>query len=79
MAGMTAEDCNKMQEIQNSLNRLLTGARKGTPTKDLERTCTMSTMQMVAYLTRSIREEKKTKVFKESVRKWVKVTLGSLA
>ena len=31
---MTADDCNKLQVIQNSLNRLLTGARKGTPTKD---------------------------------------------
>ena len=50
MAGMTADDCNKLQVIQNSLNRLLTGARKGTPTKDLlERTGTMSIMQMVAY------------------------------
>ena len=28
---------NKMQEIQNSLNRLLTGARKGTPIKELWR------------------------------------------
>ena len=52
MAGMTADDCNKLQVIQNSLNRLLTGARKGTPTKDLlERTGTMSIMQMVAYHT----------------------------
>ena len=30
MAGMTADDCNKLQVIQNSLNRLLYGARKGT-------------------------------------------------
>ena len=52
MAGMTADDINKLQVIQNSLNRLLTGARKGTPTKDLlERTGTMSIMQMVAYHT----------------------------
>ena len=50
MAGMTAEECNKLQVIQNSLNRLLTGARKGTPTKDLlESRGTMSIMQMVAY------------------------------
>ena len=49
MAGITADDCNKLQVIQNSLNRLLTGARKGTPTNDLlERTGTMSIMQMVA-------------------------------
>ena len=47
---MTAVDCNKLQVIQNSLNRLLTGARKGTPTKVLlKRTGTMSIMQMVAY------------------------------
>ena len=32
MAGMTADDINKLQVIQNSLNRLLTGPRKGTPT-----------------------------------------------
>ena len=44
MAGMTADDCNKLQVIKNSLNRLLTGARKGTPTKDLlERTGTFQT------------------------------------
>ena len=137
MAGMTADDINKLQVIQNSLNRLLTGARKGTPTKDLlERTDRMSIMQMVAYhtltmvhkviqtgkpeyianklevvygtelerrawggttirvpqynlevsragfiyrganlfnsLTLSIREEKKTTVFKASAKKWVK-------
>ena len=41
MAGMTSENCNKLQVIQNSLNRAFTGARKGTPTTDL--------MQMVAY------------------------------
>ena len=52
MAGMTSEDCNKLQVIQNSLNRLITGARKGTPTIDLlERTGTVSIMQMVAYHT----------------------------
>ena len=39
MAGMTSEDCNKLQVIQISLNILLTGAIMGTPTKDLlERT-----------------------------------------
>ena len=43
MAGMTADDCNKLQVIQKSLNRLLISARKGTPTMDLlERTGTMS-------------------------------------
>ena len=35
MAGLTADDCSNLKVIQNSLNRLLTGARKGTPTKDL--------------------------------------------
>ena len=55
MAGMTSEDFNKLQVIQNSLNRLLTGTRKGTPTKELlERTGTMSIMQMVAYHTLSM-------------------------
>ena len=49
---LPADDCNKLQVIQNFLNRLLTGARKGTPTKDLlERTGTMSIMQMVVYHT----------------------------
>ena len=39
MDGLAADDCNKLQVIQKSLNRLLTGAIKGTPTKDLlERT-----------------------------------------
>ena len=43
MAGMTADDINKLQVIQNSPNRLLTGARKGTHNKDLlERTDIMS-------------------------------------
>ena len=46
MAGMTSENCNKLQVIQNSLNRSFTGARKGTPTTDL--------MQMVAYHTSSM-------------------------
>ena len=50
MAGMSSGDCNELQVIQNSLNRLSTGARKGTPTKDLlKMTGTMSIMQMVAY------------------------------
>ena len=44
MAGMTSDDCNKLQVIQNSLNRSLTGARKGTPRP-------MSIMQMGAYQT----------------------------
>ena len=52
MAGMTSDDCNKLQVIQNSLNRLLTGTRKGSPTKDLlEGKGTMSIMQMVSYHT----------------------------
>ena len=49
---MRSDDCIKLQVIQYSLNRVLIGARKGTPTKDLlERTGTMSIMQMVAYHT----------------------------
>ena len=52
MGGITVDGCNKLQIIQNSLIRLLTGARKRTPTKDLlERTGMMSIMQMVAYHT----------------------------
>ena len=129
---MTSEDCNKLQVIQSSLNRLLTGVRKGRPAKNLlERTGRMSIMKMVAYhtlsmvhkviqtgkpeyiakkleaeqnwkeehgevllskhlnttltyrvqvlfnsLTRIIREQKKTKVLKESVRIWLKVNIG---
>ena len=49
---MTSEDCNKLQVIQSSLNRLLTGIRKGTPAKNLlERTGSMSIMKMVVYHT----------------------------
>ena len=33
VAGMTADACNKLQVIQNSLSRLFTDAKKGTPTK----------------------------------------------
>ena len=42
MARMTADDCNKLQVIQNSLNRFLTGAGKGTPTKESSGTILMS-------------------------------------
>ena len=52
---MTSEDCIKLQVIRSSLNRLLTGIRKGTPTKNLlERTGSMSTMKMVSYHTLSM-------------------------
>ena len=34
MGGITVDGCNKLQIIQNSLNRLLTGARKGHPGED---------------------------------------------
>ena len=52
MAEITSDDCNKLKMIKNSLIRFLTGARKGTTTNDLlERTGTMSIMQMVAYHT----------------------------
>ena len=30
MAGITSDDCNNLQVIQNSMNRFLTGARNGT-------------------------------------------------
>ena len=39
MAEMTSENCNKLQVIKNSLNRLFTSARKGKPTKDLLQRC----------------------------------------
>ena len=34
-SGMTIMDCNKLQVLQNSVNRLITGARQGTATADL--------------------------------------------
>ena len=52
MRGMTAADCNKLQVIQNSVNRILTGARFGTRTEDLlMETNTMSVHQLIAFST----------------------------
>ena len=48
----TVSDCRKLQVLQNSLNRLLTGERHGTPTADLLKTTnSLSIQQMVAYHT----------------------------
>ena len=49
-AGMTVTDCNKLQVLQNSVNRLITGARQGVATVDLRRD-TNSLSMMVAYYT----------------------------
>ena len=35
MRGMMVADCNKLQVLQNTVNRILTGARVGTRTEDL--------------------------------------------
>ena len=52
MRGMTAADCNKLQVLQNSVNRILTGARVGTRTEDLLiETNTISVHQMIAFST----------------------------
>ena len=52
MRGMTAADCNKLQILQNSVNRILTGARVGTRTDDLLfETNTISVHQMIAFST----------------------------
>ena len=49
-AGMTMTDCNKLQVLQNSVNRLITGARPGTATTDLlDDTNSLSVQQMMAY------------------------------
>jgi hypothetical protein len=51
-AGMTVNDCNKLQVLQNSVNGLITGARYGVATADLlSDTNTLSVQQMVAYYT----------------------------
>ena len=51
-AGMTVTDCNKLQVLQKSVNRLITGARQGVATADLLRdTDSLSIQQMVAYYT----------------------------
>mgnify|MGYP001179234605 FL=1 len=51
-SGMTITDCNKLQVLQNSVNRLITGARQGTATADLlENTKSLSVQQMIAFYT----------------------------
>jgi hypothetical protein len=51
-AGMTVIDCNKLQVLQNSVNRLITGARYGDAPADLLSDAnTLSVQQMVAYYT----------------------------
>ena len=51
-AGMTVNDSNQLQILQNSMNRLITGARHGVATADLlSSTNTLSVQQMVAYYT----------------------------
>ena len=55
MAGMTSDDCNELQVIQNFLNRLLSRARRDTPSTELlEITGMMSIIQMVFYYTLSM-------------------------
>jgi hypothetical protein len=49
---MTMNDCNKLQVLQNSMNRLINGARHGVGTADLlSDTNSLSIQQMVAYYT----------------------------
>ena len=48
----TTSDNNKLQVLQNSLNRLLTGADYNTPTTELlDQTNSLSIQQMVAFQT----------------------------
>ena len=52
MRGMTVADCNKLQVVQNAVNRILTGARVGTRTEDLLiETGALSVHQMIASTT----------------------------
>ena len=47
---MTVNDCNQLQVLQNSVNRLITGARYGVATVDLlSSTNTLAVQQMWAY------------------------------
>ena len=51
-SGMTVNDCNQLQVLQNSVNRLITGARYGVATTELlNSTNSLSVQQMVAYYT----------------------------
>ena len=46
------QSVKKLQVLQNSVNRLITGARQGTATTDLlDNTNSLSVQQMVAYYT----------------------------
>ena len=48
----TTADNNRLQVLQNKLNRLITGAQQGTPTsKLLEQTDSLSIQQMIAFQT----------------------------
>ena len=52
MKGMTIVDCNRLQVVQNTVMRILTGARMGTRTKDLlQETGSLSVHQLIAYTT----------------------------
>ena len=52
MYGLNAQDINKLQVLQNSVNRIITGARYGVSTKDLLRdTNSLSVMQLIALHT----------------------------
>ena len=51
-AAFTKEDNRRLQVLQNTVLRLLTGARRGTPTTTLlEITDTLSVQQLVAFQT----------------------------
>ena len=48
----TSTDNNRLQVLQNNLNRLLTGAEYNTPTSELlEQTGSLSVQQMIAFQT----------------------------
>ena len=72
MVGMTSDDCNKLQLIQNSSNILLTGAMRVDPTTELlKMTVMVSIMQMVAYTTLSMVQVWQARIYRqESQLKW---------
>ena len=48
----TTRDNNRLQTLQNKVNRILTNSRQGTSTSDLlKRTNSLSIQQMIAYQT----------------------------
>ena len=52
MHGLNEQDINRLQVLQNSVNRIITGARYGTPTADLLKdTDHLSVMQLIALHT----------------------------